>query len=371
MWVAVGSLLVLAGTVDLFMTVLYYDEAGALSTRLYRVLWAGFRRLAAIVPHQFAYFVLSLGVPVMVLASVVFWTALQLVGFAAIYYVGMRGGSFGIAEGLAPSFSDALYLSGITLSGLGYGDISPTDTMFQMVTTVQALLGYGFLTLAIAYVVNVYQVIREMGVLSSDIYHESQRTYEARHILRVHFHHGTTRDLAGRLKTFYHSMITHNEGMRHYSFVFYFYSRRGYAALPYRFGLISKVLAALRWGLPGGHPVTQEPWVMALQSAFESISQEIQERFLPKGNLPPPPKAVDPERFAIDLARGTSQDAMLRRFLELQAFMEELVEERFSHDPDEAYARYQEWLEFIGETEVFLQACRIYLGPRTPNEKVS
>ncbi|MBW3591782.1 MAG: potassium channel family protein, partial [Actinobacteria bacterium] len=236
-WVAIGGILILAGTVDLFMTVLYYDEAGGLSTRLYRLLWSIFRRLAAHAPHRFESFVLSLGVPVMVLASIIFWIALQVVGFAAIYFVGLHRGSFAIAEGLEPGIFEALYLSSITLSGLGYGDLSPADSTYQMVASVQALMGYGFLTLAIAYVVNVYQVIREMGVLSSDIYHESQRTYEARYILRVHFHEGATRDLAGRLKTFYHSMIAHHEGMRHYPFVFYFYSRRGYAALPYRFGL--------------------------------------------------------------------------------------------------------------------------------------
>ncbi|MEX2588133.1 MAG: potassium channel family protein [Actinomycetota bacterium] len=364
-WVTIGSLLVLAGTVDLFMTVLYYDEAGPLSTRLYRSLWWSLRRIAAVAPHRIKYFVLSLGVPVMVLASVIFWIALQLLGFAAIYLVGLREGSFRIAEGLGAGPLEALYLSSITLAGLGYGDIAPTDGTFQMVTSLQALLGYGFLTLAIAYVVNVYQVIREMGVLSSDIYHESQRTYEARYILRVHFHNGTTRDLEGRLKTFYHSMIAHHEGMRHYPFVFYFYSRRGYAALPYRFGLISKVIAALHWGLPAGHPVTQEPWVMALQSAFDSIAYEIQERFLPAQKTPEPPKAVDSERFAIDLVRGTSQDSMVRRFLELQEFMEALVQKRISHDPDEAYARYKQWFEFMSGTELFLQDCRLYLGPRT------
>lgn len=368
-WVTIGALLILAGTVDLFMTVLYYDEAGGLSTRLYRLLWAGFRRLAAVAPHRFVSFVLSLGVPVMVLASVIFWIALQVAGFAAIYFVGLHRGSFSIAEGLEPGAFEALYLSSITLSGLGYGDLSPADSTFQMVASVQALLGYGFLTLAIAYVVNVYQVIREMGVLSSDIYHESQRTYEARYILRVHFHDGKTRDLEGRLKTFYHSMIAHHEGMRHYPFVFYFYSRRGYAALPYRFGLISKVIAALHWGLPAGHPVTQEPWVMALQSAFDSISQEIKERFLPRWQAPQPPEAVDPERFAIDLDRGTSQDSLLRRFLELQEFMEGLVQTRVRHDPDEAYERYREWLSFIAGTELFLQDCRRYLGPRVQGGK--
>lgn len=366
----VGVLLVVAGIIDLFMTVLYYDEAGALSTRMYRFVWAFLRRVSARVPHRFTSFVLSLGVPVMVLASVLIWIALQVLGFAAIYLVGLRGDSFQIATGLDVGVFEALYLSGITLSGLGYGDIAPADSTFQVVASLQALIGYGFLTLAIAYVVNVYQVIREMGVLSSDIYHESQRTYEARYILSVHFHDGETRDLEGRLKTFYHSMIAHHEGMRHYPFVFYFYSRRGYAALPYRFGLIGKVIGALRWGLPAGHPVTQEPWVMALKSAFESISEEIMERFLPSGSLPAPPSAVDEDTFAADLARGTSRDSMVRRFLDLQEFMEGLVAKRISHDPEEAYGRYREWLDFIARTEVFLQACRQHLGPKSEMESV-
>lgn len=69
------------------------------------------------------------------------------------------------------------------------------------------MLGYGFLTLAIAYVVNVFKVIEDMGVPSSDIYRESERTYDSLHILELHFHRGEPRDLGGRLNNFYYSLV--------------------------------------------------------------------------------------------------------------------------------------------------------------------
>lgn len=357
-------ILIATGIIDLFMTVLYYDEAGPLLTRLCRIIWATLKSIAARVPQKHAGFVLSLGVPVMVLTSVLFWVALQMVGFAMLYYVGFQHGAFQVSEALGTDAYEAIYLSSITLSGLGYGDISPASSLFQMITSIQALLGYGFLTLAIAYVVNVYQVIREMGVLSSDIYHESQRTYEARHILELHFHKGQPRGLEGRLKSFYYSMITHHEGMRHYPFVYYFYSRRGYAALPYRFGLIAKVIAGLRWGLPSTHPVTSEPWVLALKSAYESITDEIRDRFLPPANSSKP-SAVGAEQFASEMANGHSADPFVRPFLELQDFMESLVEDKINFDPDESYARYCEWMAFISRSDDFLQASYRNLGPRT------
>lgn len=362
--IVAGFILIALGAFDLFMTVLYYDAAGPLSLRLYQLIWSICRRVASKVPHRHTYFVLSLGVPLMVLGSLVMWIAMQVAGFAAIYYVGLHGGAFRLSEGLEPSAVEALYLSGISLSGLGYGDIGPVTAPYQLVATLQALLGYGFLTLAIAYVVNVYKVIEDMGVLSSDIYHESERTYDARHILELHFHRGEPRDLGGRLNNFYNGLVSHHEGMRHYPVVYYFYSRRGYAALPYRFGLIGRVVAALRWGLPEGDPITEEPWLRALKSAYESITNEILERFLETEKWEPPAKPVDKTTFSTDLTNGRSEEESVQRFLDLLDFMEELTERKHPRDPDEVYRRYCEWLPFVARIDEFGETIIGHLSPR-------
>jgi hypothetical protein len=363
-WIVAGSVMIAFGVLDLFMTVLYYDAAGPLSLRLYRLVWFLCRRLASKVPDRHTYFVLSLGVPLMVLGSLILWIALQVFGFAAIYYVGLHGGAFRFSEGLEASVVEALYLSGISLSGLGYGDLAPVTAPYQLVAALQALMGYGFLTLAIAYVVNVYKVIEDMGVLSSDIYHESERTYDSRHILELHFHRGDPRDLGGRLNNFYNGLISHHEGMRHYPVVYYFYSRRGYAALPYRFGLIGRVVAALRWGLPAGDPITEEPWLRALKSAYESITNEILERFLETEKWDPAAKPVDKATFVTDLSYGRSDEATVQRFMELLDFMEELTERKHPRDPDEVYRRYCEWVPFVARIDEFVETIIRNLSPR-------
>ena len=51
-WIVIGATLILAGIFDLFMTVLYYDAAGPLSLRVYRLVWAICRRLASRVPPR-------------------------------------------------------------------------------------------------------------------------------------------------------------------------------------------------------------------------------------------------------------------------------------------------------------------------------
>ncbi|HEX2054148.1 MAG TPA: potassium channel family protein [Actinomycetota bacterium] len=364
-WVAVGLVLILAGIWDLFMTVLYYDAAGPLSLRLYKLVWSVLRRIANRVPETSAAFTLSFGVPLMVLASLALWISLQVVGFAFIYYVGLHQGAFRFSEGLDASAVEALYLSSISVSGLGYGDLAPVTAPFQLAAGLQALTGYGFLTIAIAYVVNVYKVIEDMSILSADIYHESEHTYDSRHILEVHFHLGRPTELTGRLSNFYSSMISHHEGMRHYPVVYYFYSRRGYAALPYRFGLIGKVIAALRWGVPSDDPISEEPWLRALKSAYESISDEILERFLEIDSWRPADQPLDAVSFARDLAAGRSHDAMMARFLEMLKLMDELTECEQPRDPDEAYARYLEWLPFMSRVDAFLESMIQHLSPRS------
>lgn len=132
-WIVAGFVLIAAGAFDLFMTVLYYDTAGPFSLRLYRFVWALRRRVATKVPDRHTYFVLSLGVPLMVLGSLILWITMQVLGFASIYYAGLHAGAFRLSEGWEPSLVEALYLSGISLPGLGYGDIGPVTAPYQLV----------------------------------------------------------------------------------------------------------------------------------------------------------------------------------------------------------------------------------------------
>src|SRR5215213_10388329 len=91
---AIGVLLILAGIVDVFLTVLHPDSFGFLSSRLYGGLFYSVRLLARRMPQRFRALVLSMAAPMMIPVVIIVWMILVLTGYAFVYYVAMSGETF-------------------------------------------------------------------------------------------------------------------------------------------------------------------------------------------------------------------------------------------------------------------------------------
>jgi hypothetical protein len=61
---------------------------------------------------------------------------------------------------------DALYLSTVAMSTLGFGDIVPVDGWLRLVVPVQALVGFLLLTAAVSWVLQVYPAPARRRVLA-------------------------------------------------------------------------------------------------------------------------------------------------------------------------------------------------------------
>jgi Ion channel len=144
--VPAGATLIFAGVVDVFFTVLHYDGFGFLSSRLYNSLYNSVRFLTRPLPRRYRALGLSTAAPLMVPVTIVVWILLVSWGYALVYYAGMVRGDFSLSvSSLDPSFMESLYFSGITISTLGLGDITPTSGLYQVISVSEALTGFGIL----------------------------------------------------------------------------------------------------------------------------------------------------------------------------------------------------------------------------------
>jgi hypothetical protein len=361
--VLAGGSLVFAGLLDVFVTVLHYDGFGFLSSRLYRRVFRAVRFAVRPLPRRYGALGLSLAAPLMVPVTITVWISLVALGYALMYLHGMRQGDFSFAVGrLEPSFVEAVYFSGTAISTLGFGDVTPTASLYQILAVSEALIGFGILTLSITYVLGVYNVLQQLGVVSAGLFHQAQDTSDPWSILAPHFPDGQPRGLETHLMSLHRGLVEIYEGIRQYPIVYYYHSRRAYRSLPFAFRMVGGMAGALRWGLPQDHPGSQTPWLPTLIIGLDTITEHLERRFLsePAGEQPDP---VPFETFEAALLRGKNPaDYWLGRFLQMNAFMRHLVSLEEPPDPEEAYDRYARWLAFAHRNRAFFETSARDLG---------
>jgi len=358
-----GAFLVLVGITDVFFTVLHYDAFGFLSARLYSSLFGVARFLMRPMPRKVRALGLSLPAPLMVPFTITIWMLLILVGYALIYYAFMSEGTFHFSNpGIEPSLGEALYMSGITVSTAGFGDVTPMSGVYQALAVSEALIGFGILTLAAAYVIGVFGVLQRLGVLAAGLYHQASDTSDALSILAPHFPRGEPQGLDHHIMTLHRDLVEVYEGLRRYPVVYYYHSRRAYRSIPYTFRMVGGMAGALRWGLPTGHPGSLAPWLPTLITGLGTVLTYLEERFLSEP-LEETPEPVPFEAFEAAFARDEEpSDSWLGNFLEIDEGMRELALIKEAPDPKEAYSRYLDWLPFAHRNRAFYEASARDLG---------
>src|SRR5674476_1033694 len=107
--------------------------------------------------------------PLALLAVIIVWGTLAVVGWALLYWSSVPAGFVyapGVAAGGTNRVVDALYISMVTMSTLGFGDIAPAAGWLRIVTPLEALFGFALLTVAVSWVLRIYPALTRRRVLA-------------------------------------------------------------------------------------------------------------------------------------------------------------------------------------------------------------
>ena len=144
-----GLLIVVSVLVDIFHTLANPGRQGWLSRQMHRGAWLLSRRSAW-------------SGPLAMLGVIGTWGVLAALGWALVYWPHMPDGFTFPAGSTAnhdPTFVDALYLSLVTISTLGFGDVFPATDWLRIVNPLEALFGFALLTVAVSWVLQVYPAL--------------------------------------------------------------------------------------------------------------------------------------------------------------------------------------------------------------------
>jgi hypothetical protein len=162
-----GAGLILAALRDIFDTLFHPSGKGMLSRALPRLLWRGVRRIGVRYPLA-----QELCGPATLLSVIASWTTLLAAGWAFVFWPHLTEG-FLLASGPDSSahgrFVDALYLSLVTLTTLGYGDITPTLGWLKVLVPFEAMVGFGLLSASLSWVVSLYPVFSRHRSLAHEV----------------------------------------------------------------------------------------------------------------------------------------------------------------------------------------------------------
>jgi hypothetical protein len=165
-WTLLGIALILVALRDIFEVLFHPLGRGIVARRVVR----GVSGLARRLPGSSTLGLLA--GPLGYVAVVATWAALLAVGWALVFMPQLPHG-FTFDPALDPSshsgFLDALYVSLVNLTSLGYGDISPQSPLLRILGPVETIFGLGLLTASISWLISIYNAISRRDSLAHEV----------------------------------------------------------------------------------------------------------------------------------------------------------------------------------------------------------
>lgn len=215
-WTLIGITLIALALRDIFDVLFHPLGKGVIARRIVQGMSAAVRRA----PRGRSTLGL-LGGPLSYIAVVGTWTALLALGWAFVFWPHLPD-AFNYSQGLVPAqhdrFIDALYISLVNLTSLGYGDISPASDLMRILGPIETTFGLGLLTASISWLISIYNAISRRDSLA----HEVHLAKESEERLGEKLADADPRLLETMLASFAEQLIRTRRDLIHFPITHYF-----------------------------------------------------------------------------------------------------------------------------------------------------
>lgn len=289
--IALGSTIVLAALIDVFLTVLHGRAgAGLIAPRMNAWLWRGVRAIAVRMPRG-GDRLLALTGPAFLVVTAALWWVMLWFGFALIAWP-MLGEWLRASDGPTPTdFPAALYYSGYSLTTLGTGDIVPKTDLARILMILQAATGFTVITLTLTYILSVYTALTRQNTYAQTLHHFSGGSGRPVDLLANLLAGGSTDAIEARLETIGRGALDLLESHHAYPVLHYFRMADARYALARIVLLVLEPLTLLRSGAVVGPDRLHHTSTFALAwgAGLDLVRQTA--HTLPSGLLQPVPRA--------------------------------------------------------------------------------
>ncbi|HEV2058520.1 MAG TPA: potassium channel family protein [Solirubrobacteraceae bacterium] len=160
-----GLVLIAMALRDIFDVLFHLEGRASISRALTRAVWRALRRAADVRPGLF-----PLAGPLGLVAVIAAWAVLLLVGWALLLWPHLASFRDVAGDPARGGLWEALHISAMTLSTLGYGDVTPVDQWLRVVAPLEALVGFGLLTASVAWLFAVQPAVQRRRALGYELW---------------------------------------------------------------------------------------------------------------------------------------------------------------------------------------------------------
>ena len=284
--VALGCVVIAVALLDLAVTALHPAAESQLSARFHRVLWFAVRYAARPLPSRARRALLGWTLPLSVAGLVLSWLLALPVGFALLaLLVGFAlldapslttPRAFARAAGAGPAptpWGDALYFSGVCLTSIGFGDLTPRAGLVRAAAVAEGLAGLLVVGVAITYVLAVFPVLPQARVLARTLNEEADGQVDALPLVRRYLMVGATEPLAQRCRELATQLMTLTEAHTTHPILFYAHPARAELSFLRVLIVAQRLVAALRYGLRAQEHagLVADPRVVGLEESLIAV----------------------------------------------------------------------------------------------------
>ncbi|SIR81348.1 Ion channel [Natronorubrum thiooxidans] len=164
MYLAVGTVVLVAVVVDILWTTLWVDGgSGPLSARLTTWTWRGLRAMSGDRSKA-----LSIAGPLILALTLAMWIALLWLGWTFLF-AGSEIALISTQTGRPADWAGRFYYVAYTMFTSGNGDYTPTTSTWEIASSFTTATGMAFVTLGVSYVLTVLGAVSEKRSFASGV----------------------------------------------------------------------------------------------------------------------------------------------------------------------------------------------------------
>ena len=274
-WTLLGIALIALTLRDIFDVLFHPLGRGMIARQVVHAVSGVARRLAAE-----AQTVGRLAGPLSYVAVVATWATLLTLGWALVILPQLPQG-FTFDPGLDASqhsgFVDAIYISLVNLTSLGFGDISPSSTAMRMLAPIETMFGLGLLTASISWLISIHGSVSRRDALAHEV-HLAKRAEER---LGQKLADSDPELLERMLTSFAAQLIVARRDLIHFPITHYFRTEDDERALS---GLLPFLSSLVEEANAEGRPLALRVRAQMLGMAIDDFAETLRSRVRIRGD---------------------------------------------------------------------------------------